>query len=161
MISNKITNIKIGSDPEFFLKEKNTNKCVSAIGMVGGSKDHPIPISDEGHGLQEDNVAIEATFPPCETKKQLIDNINFIKDYITTVIADPRGLELCYSPAENFSQEDLSHPQAMQLGCSEDFNAYLNDVNPRPNGSVTFRTSASHLHIGYDNPNAETSVEIV
>lgn len=114
---NKIyNNITVGSDPEFFLRNKETGKFISVIGMIGGTKDEPIPISDEGHGLQEDNVSVEATIPPCKTKEELIQNINFIKDYITKVHAKPNGLELYIGASATFDEDQLNNDKAQEFG---------------------------------------------
>jgi len=62
MSRNKIENITIGGDPEFFLKNKNTGEFIPAIGLIGGTKKEPIDISPEGktgYALQEDGVAGE------------------------------------------------------------------------------------------------------
>lgn len=154
-------NITIGSDPEFFFKEKSTGRFISAIGMIGGTKDHPIPISDDGHGLQEDNVSVEATMPPSRTKEELIKNINFIKDYIKKVIAEPRGLELTFCASAHFNEEQLNNPIAQEFGCSPDYDVWKEDVNPRPDSNTDMRTTSGHVHFGYDNPNEQKSVEII
>ena len=54
--------IFFGCDPEFFLKDK-TGKFISAIGLVGGSKEEPKAIGN-GCFVQEDNVAVEFNIPP-------------------------------------------------------------------------------------------------
>lgn len=155
-----INNLTVGSDPEFFLKDKN-NKIISAIGMIGGSKDHPLPISNEGHGLQEDNILVEATIPPCKNEKELIDNINFVKNYITEVICNPRGLELSIQASAYVDKDQLEHPKALEFGCDPDFNAWTNDVNPRPNSNTNLRSAGAHVHFGYDNANEIISLELI
>ncbi len=46
--------------------------------------------------------------------------------------------------------------------CSVDYNAYTLDVNPKPEGEKTnLRTTGCHIHIGYTNPNVESSVYLV
>jgi hypothetical protein len=154
-------NVTIGADPEFFLKDKKTGKFISAIGLVGGTKDEPIPISDNGHGLQEDNVSVEATMPPSRTREELIENINFVKDYIKKVVGDPRGLELTFCASARFEEDQLDNPIAQEFGCSPDFCVWTEDVNPRPDSNTNMRTTSGHVHFGYDNPTEQKSVEIV
>ena len=60
-----IKNAVLGTDPELFLYSEDYFKFVPVCGLVGGTKDEPIPINLENDGftLQEDNVALEFTIP--------------------------------------------------------------------------------------------------
>mgnify|MGYP003511945562 CR=1 FL=1 len=54
-----IKGLTIGADPEMFLYSETEEKFVPVCGLVGGTKKEPIPVTKEGHSLQEDNVMVE------------------------------------------------------------------------------------------------------
>ena len=68
--------VRIGSDPETFLMDK-AGKYISSVGLIGGSKDHPMSIG-EGCFVQEDNVTVEFNTPPTANKQE------FVKDRKST-----------------------------------------------------------------------------
>ena len=46
--------------------------------------------------------------------------------------------------------------------CDPDYNAWTEDINPKPSGEKTnLRSAGCHIHIGYDNPNVETSLQLI
>ena len=46
--------------------------------------------------------------------------------------------------------------------CDADYNAYTEDVNPKPEGGKTnIRSAGFHIHIGYDNNNIDASLRLV
>lgn len=46
--------------------------------------------------------------------------------------------------------------------CDPDFNAYTEDVNPKPEGASTnLRSAGFHVHVGYPNTSVEESLSIV
>ncbi len=59
-------------------------------------------------------------------------------------------------------EDQLKSEEAMLFGCSTDYNVYTMSENPKPEGDKTnLRTTGCHLHIGYDNPNVDTSTCLV
>tara|TARA_R110000850_G_scaffold104155_10_gene214441 strand:- start:949 stop:1752 length:804 start_codon:yes stop_codon:yes gene_type:complete len=154
----KVTNIKLGCDPELFL-EKN-NKIVSAEGLIGGTKHKPKLISEEGHAIQEDNVMIEFNIPASSDKKSFKDNINFVISYLETLVSII-GCKLNFSASAILDPRELNTVQSKMFGCEPDYNVYLKKENDSPSSSTTLRTAGGHIHIGYDNPDQETSEEII
>ena len=77
----KYNNITLGCDPELFVKDFDGN-LVSAIDKFGGTKENPKPISDNGHCIQEDNVAVEFNIPPCIDKESFVREIDFVMDHL-------------------------------------------------------------------------------
>jgi hypothetical protein len=123
----KIKNLLIGSDPEFFLFNTNTKKYVPAIGLIGGTKDEPIPISDRGHCIQEDNVMVEFNVPANNDSKQFYTDIQFVLDYIKKMV--PENFDLAIHASAFFEEKDLQSEQANHLGCEPDFNVWTGDIN--------------------------------
>lgn len=156
---NIINNVVRGADPELFLIDGTTHEPVTSIGKIGGSKYHPRSLGN-GYALQEDNVAVEFNIPPAESKDKFVASIQYVLELLKQELKS-QSLELAIVPTMDFNVLDLMHPQAQELGCEPDFNAWTGMINPRPQAPETLRSSGGHLHIGYDNPNDELSREIV
>jgi hypothetical protein len=154
-----IQNVVRGADPELFLRDSKTNLPVTSIGLIGGSKDFPRQLGN-GYALQEDNVAVEFNIPPASTKDQFHASIAYVLAYLKQEL-EPQDLVLDISPTMEFDPKQLDNPQAQTLGCDPDYNAWTNEINPKPVAPPTLRSSGGHLHIGYDNPTLELSREIV
>lgn len=155
-----IENVLRGADPEMFLRDKTTGLLVTSIERIGGSKQNPRPIISEGFAVQEDNVAVEFNIPPAGNKQEFVDSLSLAISYIADEVSQ-QNLELVIDPTATFTFEDLLHPQAQELGCEPDFNAWTGQMNPRPVAPPTLRSSGGHLHIGYSNPDEETSSLII
>lgn len=153
-----INNFSIGTDPELFL-EKN-NEIISAEGMIGGTKNEPKLISDEGHAIQEDNVMIEFNIPACKDVESFKKHINFVKEYLKTLVS-LFGCILNFSASAVLDKKYLQTEQAKTFGCEPDYNVYLKEINQSPNSKTNLRTCGGHIHIGYDNPDVPTSEKII
>lgn len=155
----KIKNITLGTDPEMFLNKDG--KTISAIGKIGGSKSDPLPISDKGHFIQEDNVAIEYNIPPCSTIEEWVDNNNFVKDYLD-VVAAGIGCTLDISASAVLDDDQLDCDEAKLAGCEPDFNIWKECVNIPPDLSATnMRSAGGHISVGWDNVTEETQYDMV
>lgn len=157
----KITNLTIGSDPEVFLQDKNGN-VASVIGIIGGSKKKPINIG-KGCFIQEDNILAEGNIPPCRTKEEFLNNLNYIKDYISLVVS-PLNLELRFSSSELVSESILMEDKANIFGCASSFNCITEDISSlseMPEEYFNMRSSGFHIHYGWDNPTYEQRVAVV
>lgn len=137
----------IGADPEGFFVDP-TGKFISSIGRLGGSKHHPLKIREDGCAVQEDNVAFEFNIPACETVDQFVETLTYNLQYLTNK-AKEMGLELAIVPSARFTDDQLSHPAAVEFGCDPDFNAWLGgDVNPKPYCADAYlRSAGGHVHI--------------
>jgi len=156
-----VENIKVGADPEMFLWSNTYHKFVPVCGLVGGTKDNPLAITDEGHALQEDNVAVEFCIPPCTNSYDFIRHITFVKDYINNTVLAPMDLVAKCVASARFTDEDLQNPQAQLFGCDPDYNAWTSEENKVDKNDPLLRTAAGHIHVGYDSPNSDISISIV
>jgi len=139
-------NFTCGADPEFFLLRNKQH--VSAIGLVGGTKDEPRPLAKEGCAVQEDNVSVEFNIAPSHNHKEFIEQIQYV---LAEIHKELPQYEFSQESAVLFNQEELWHPQAMEFGCEPDFNAWTKEINPRPCATdATLRSAGGHVHVGTD-----------
>lgn len=139
--------IKVGADPEFFLRDTTTGKFVSAHGMIQGTKHDPLPVKDGA--VQVDGMALEFNINPAETFEEFDHNITSVLADLRQMI-DPR-YEFVFTPVADFGKEyiDAQPDEAKILGCDPDFNAWTSSENPRPDGGLGFRTASGHIHVGW------------
>lgn len=143
--------LKLGCDPEFFLKDTKTGAFVSAHDKVPGTKSEPYRLPGGGY-VQADGTAVEFNIPPSGTVKDFVNNIHAaLSDIRKEFFADKR-FEFAFVPVAEYTKEyfDSLPLEAKALGCEPDFDAYnKGNVNPKPNANYTFRTGSGHIHIGY------------
>lgn len=133
----------IGSDPEFMLAKDGN--IVSAIPVVKQDKYDPIDLGN-GQKLYYDNVMLETNVPPASSKAQFIENIKKTYASISCVIGG--DYKVFAVPSFNFSDDECSHPHAMEAGCSPEFCAYSKKKCFPPNFANTMRSAGGHIHIG-------------
>jgi Phage phiEco32-like COOH.NH2 ligase-type 2 len=137
----------LGCDPEIFLQDIS-GKFISGVGLIGGSKDIPRPIDDEGNAVQEDNVTVEFNTPPCHDSQSFIAHINKNKEWIKQQAAK-FDLKMVIQPSAVFDDDQLQTEAAKTFGCEPDYNAW-NDGrrNPRPNAdNPNLRSCGGHVHV--------------
>lgn len=141
----------IGADPETFLFDAVANKYISSVGLIGGSKDVPRPIDEEGNAVQEDNVTVEFNTPPCKTAAEFKKHIKFNLDWIRTRAAE-LGLTVAIKPSARFDDDQLQTEAAQEFGCLPDYNAWTGGrQNPRPKAEDSnLRSCGGHIHIAND-----------
>lgn len=137
----------IGCDPELFLQD-NKGALVSAVGLIGGTKESPRFISEDGHAVQEDNVSVEFNIPPCHTADAFVANLDFVMSYLTKYASD-KGLLFSKLAAASFPEEQLQTDAAQVFGCEPDYNAWTLETNPRPYcDDLNLRSCGGHVHVG-------------
>lgn len=152
--------IKIGADPEFFVKDLDTGKLVSAYGLVAGTKETPLPV-DSG-AVQVDGMALEININPAEDFEHFNGNLSRVLNQLQIML--PANLSFEFSPVAEFGRQYIdSQPEvARRLGCDPDWNAYTAAQNPPPNADMPFRTASGHIHIGWtenEDPNHPDHLE--
>jgi hypothetical protein len=140
--------ITIGADPELFLVDKN-KKLISAVNLIGGTKEAPLQLTLPGCAIQEDNVAAEFNIPACTTFNQFHTSIQYVLQHLKYKVK-PLGLSLASKIASHsFTDDQLETWQAMVFGCEPDFNAWTNKQNPSPKvDNPNLRSAGGHIHIG-------------
>lgn len=160
-----ISNITIGSDPELFLINTKTNKVVSSIGLIPGVKGNPWKSKEftPGYGLEIDNILAEFNIPPATSEDGFIESIEYMKKFIRSFVQKKNpDLDILCAASQMVDEDQLQSEEAKLFGCSVDYNAYTLGPNPKPKGETTnLRSAGMHIHIGYDNPNTNTSLELV
>jgi len=150
--------VTLGSDPEIFIC--NADEIVSAEGLTGGTKHDPIPISDKGHMIQEDGIALEYNIPPCATVEEFIEHHEFVQDYLKVLI-EAHGFKFHEARSAEINPVYLQTEQAQTFGCEPDYNVYTKSENPAPEAGGNLRCVGGHVHIGYPDPEQETTEKIV
>jgi len=159
---DRIKNVTIGSDPEAFLWSNELGKFVPACGLIGGTKQEPKAITNEGHAIQEDNVSVEWCIPPSKTAEEFYGHIQFVKNYLQDTILNEKGLELKCVSSARFNYDELQSEQAQTFGCDPSFNPYTfeNTTPDRDKADPLLRSSGFHIHVGYDNPDVDVSIQL-
>lgn len=140
-------NFTIGCDPEFFLKNNKTDKLVSAIPFINGTKYEP-EVLENGGNIQRDNVAVEIATDPADTIAKFIDNISrTLKGALTKL---PENHEIVALPSARFDADQLEHEEALKFGCDPDYDAWdvKENTPPSSHSDPTFRSCGAHIHVG-------------
>ncbi len=138
---------RIGADPELFLCNAQ-GKLISSIGLIGGTKDEPKPISPVGHAIQEDNVSVEFNIPPSDSRREFVEHIDFVLSHLRGRAAELNLQFAVGVAAASFDPDQLMTPEALVFGCEPDFNAWTGRVNPRPFcEDATLRSCGGHVHV--------------
>ncbi|MAZ33861.1 MAG: putative COOH.NH2 ligase-type 2 [Prokaryotic dsDNA virus sp.] len=148
------TSFTLGCDPEIFVKNKRSQKIVSAHGLIEGDKKAPHKIPEGAY--QVDGMAVEFNTDPYDLSRgssAVFSRrvLNVMDQMKASVQAKDKDLTFAIQATADFDPEYLeAQPEeAKELGCDPDFNAYTLEQNPRPNGEVPFRTAAGHIHLGW------------
>lgn len=144
-----LNNFKFGSDPELFIYDTNREKYISPVGIIPGDKKTPFAVA--GGAVQRDGMAAEYNTDPASCYEEFEENTESVLAEMRKML--PRGCELRAVPSVVFGQDvwDETPSEAKVLGCSPDFNAWTNAINPPPEdrSNPTMRCAGGHLHIGW------------
>lgn len=139
--------LKIGADPELFLRNRWTDAFVSAHDLLPGTKEDPFKVP---HGaVQVDGTAAEFNIDPAETVEEFVHNIHAVMAELERMI--PKSLKLAAVPVADYDPGYfITLPNfARELGCNPDYDAYTGLPNVRPDVNATFRTGSGHIHVGW------------
>jgi hypothetical protein len=138
--------VKVGCDPEVFVRNPNSQQFRCAHNMVPGTKEEPFRVPYGA--VQVDGMALEFNILPVTEADKFVRNVTKVYNKLGRMVP---GYELVPVPTAQFTDEEYNSAPAVAkiLGCEPDYNAYTEATNPRPNGEVTFRTGSGHVHIGW------------
>lgn len=140
-MKQKINNVLLGSDPEFFLFSQLENKFISAIGTNPGTKEKPHPITNDGHMIQVDGVSVEFNIPPVSTVEGWYKELSFVMGYIKDTIATPKDLIISNAATAMFTDEQLDSKDAWEIGCCPDLTAWTMGINEPKSYTSNLRAS--------------------
>jgi len=144
------TEFVLGCDPEVFVFDLQAERYVSGHGMIPGTKEVPHLVK---HGMvQVDGMALEFGIDPAATSEEFLHNIREVRAQLQEMVG-PR-FRLDAKALVDFGPEVMAAqpPEALELGCEPDFNAYTGAQNPAPQvpGSIrNCRSGGGHVHIGW------------
>lgn len=135
--------ITIGADPEFFVSKHG--KFVSAHNLIPGTK--KAPHSVEKGAVQVDGVALEFNINPATNYEQFQDHLNSVSQTLASMVP---GYDFLMDSAIILDAEDLATipPEALEIGCNPDVNAYSEELNEAPASDSPIRAAGGHIHIG-------------
>lgn len=144
---SELGNYAVGSDAEVLLKDR-AGKHISAIGLIGGSKDDPRPTK---HGfVQEDNVLAEFNVNPSRSEQEFILNTRNIITDLSELIK-PLDFSVDIKASALFEEDQLLHPMALIAGCTPDYDAWELVENEKPQLEDTpLRSCGGHIHVSFD-----------
>jgi hypothetical protein len=144
--------ILVGCDPEVFVKQDGV--FVSAHGLISGDKNNPFKVKNGA--VQVDGMALEFNIDPAKNAKQFVGNVESVLRTLQAMVPD---YELVASPVADFTPEYMKQQplEAVELGCTPDYNAWTQERNPKPDGDRPMRTAAGHIHIGWTKNKDEQS----
>lgn len=144
-------NFIIGGDPEFPLIDLQTNKYISLVPYINGTKEekHPIPV--ELCFQQIDNTNIEFDIPPqkyfymyhhlvdlcIESTNNFLQNIN--PNFSLTAVSSAL-----------YDDKELESDEAKEFGCEPSLNIYDKIQAPKVIIESNYRFAGYHLHFGFD-----------
>lgn len=145
-----MTQILIGADPEVFVKDPKKNKFLAAYGIIPGTKKEPY--KHNRGTCQVDGVAMEFNVDPSPNAtrflKSIEDNLSFLSFRLNNYNPD---LVISCEPTATFDDDYFQElpPEAKEMGCDPDHNAYTGEVNPPPATDLPLRAGGGHIHIGW------------
>ncbi|MEG1495443.1 MAG: hypothetical protein RR406_04015 [Bacilli bacterium] len=160
----KIKNVTIGADPELFIFNTKTNKVVSAIGIIPGKKGTSYTKGmPEGFGVELDCILGEFNIPPCTSENDFVGAIKYMKEWIRSWIKHyDSDLDVRCAASMDVPEDQLKDSQAHEIGCMPDFNAYTERENIKPERYLNNkRVAGMHIHLGYSNPDIDTSIKLI
>lgn len=147
-----ISNITVGSDPEFFIirKYEDEEYAIPSHEIIPGTKDEPIDFGD-GYKVLVDNVLVEGNIPPAKSKEEFIHNMMKLKSIIYEHFLAEMRLELLEADSYEFEEFQLQSREAQTFGCAPYFDAWTREsVYLEGLGSENRRPAGFHIHVGYD-----------
>lgn len=156
-----IQNVSIGSDIEFFLKNKVTGEIVSAENIIQGTKYDPFHFDKRNRffATSLDNVMAEGNIPPSNSPSEFYKNIAKLMRYISKTI--PQELTLASLPSARLDEKWLQTDVARLFGCDPSYNCWTGEEeHPQAKEGMNVRSTGFHVHVGYEKPSFDANFDI-
>ncbi len=136
----------VGCDPEVFVKQNGVFK--SAYGLIKGDKKNPQKVNRGA--VQVDGMALEFNIDPAASEDEFCINVQDVFNTMKLMVPE---YEVVTVPVAHFDKDYIINqpPEALELGCDPDYNAWHGLVNVKPNADRPMRTASGHVHIGWTN----------
>ncbi len=108
----------IGSDPELMLWDRHQGRIVSSIPVLKQDKHNPIDLGD-GAKMYADNVLVETSFPPSESKAGFMQRVRSVLVKMSNHLGD--RYELLPKTAHIYDDRELSDQKSKESGCNDNF----------------------------------------
>jgi hypothetical protein len=156
----------VGYDGEFFVAD-NTGKIIPVCGIVGGNKEEHIILEEREEGqviekweMHEDNVTLEINSPVFSDELSQHNWISHLRLRLNKSL-DKTNLGIHAAATDlqgvvKFPMDVLKKcgPQALEIGCDPDFDAYAKNPEqsrevPKTGFKRGQRYAGFHIHLGY------------
>lgn len=154
-----VENVTIGSDVEFFVRDKTTGEIVSAEGLIQGSKHEPFHFdrTNPFYAIQLDNVLAEGNIPPAKNGGEFYSYLTFLREYMDSIL--PEHLVTAAIPAARLDPKYLQTENAKVFGCDPSWCCWDQKIDaPKPVEGDTLRSAGFHIHVGYTCPDSEINL---
>lgn len=145
-------NLKVGSDPEFFLFDKAKGRIVPAVGLVPGTKHSP-HLLHKG-SVQVDGTLVEIGIDPASSEDEFVENHAIVLEQVRELLG-PR-YELHCGSLGAFHDDEIASldPIHLKVGCDPEFRFSSIDSKvmhvSKPDKLDPKRIPAGgHIHIGF------------
>lgn len=140
-------NFRFGADPEGFVTDENGRAVAPTT--IPGTKEKPYKV--EGGAIQRDGMAAEFNIDSSNVFEEWDDNFKKVMKALDGFL--PKGHKMSWVPAVTFDKDVFTDApdEYKELGCSPDWNAWTEDLNPPPfcEDQPFLRTASGHIHIGW------------
>lgn len=146
-------NLKMGSDPELFVYDRDSKEYIPAFGVLGDDRDIALPFGT----LVPDGLALEFTVRPSANPKDLAyaiaQNVRAVREIVTACSPSYELSANPYAPVSEMWREMLDATYGTRcslqvFGCSPDETVYPSTEIVRPDPrTFPFRSSGGHIHL--------------
>ena len=143
--------MKIGVDPEFFILDDNSNP-INAIRVLPGKSHNPL--KKNGINFYHDNALAEFNFAPVKSEIEFIEKT---RESIKILKSLVHPYNISIQAFAEFDKQEMILPNAREVGCNPDYDAYTLTQNDIPSMFFTKtnnRAAGGHFHIGGEKDDA-------
>lgn len=138
-----------GSDPETHLALAN-GQIISSIPVLKRDKHDPIDLGD-GIRMYSDCVLVETSFPPSDTKAEMIERLKVVFTRMQEHLGDE--YRLIPQAAHEYQPHELEPSYGIDprvAGCEPSYSAWNRSINTPPDFQGGLRSGSFHIHLGHD-----------